>query len=386
MAEAIVAMFILLGGFTVIFRLFHTSMQYSTIVDAQQQKVRVAQNKLEEIRAWNRSSHEPVGNLAFSDWTYWADKSGSDVDYPEINWKVEVIDRVLYSPCELFESIKPAIDQRRMTSSCKQVTVKVNTGNPDGLALGMVNRPVVITTFVGQPSIAPIPSSTDPLDATNMVVTVAGGNSNLAHGISSDPYTASLTSGGKAILDVFFQWTTAGDCAGTVSTTASGTNTTVRVKHEILVPNTAPIYSVPGTCQAQATCGNQGGRGQGSESALAHGNLLQVGVPCCLTCYGSDRCSTRTKPLCAPPPGLQAAAPRIARTSHPAVACRPTRTTARDTQADFSATPALEKLAMSRSMTQADSSSGQAITAPEPSPRRMPQSSSGRACSASRIS
>lgn len=247
-------MFVLLGGFTVIFRLFHASMQYGTIVDAQQQKVRVAQNKLEEIRAWNRSTHEPIGNLAFSDWTYWNDQSGSDGDYPEINWKVEVVDRVLYSPCELFESVKAPIDQRKMNSSCKQVTVRVNTGNPEGTALGMANRPVVITTFMGQPSVAPVPSSTNPLEATNMVVSVAGGNSDLGHGDPSDPYTATLTTGGKPILDVFFQWTTAGDCAGTVSTTASGTNSTVRVKHEILVPDTSPIYSVPGSCQAQATC------------------------------------------------------------------------------------------------------------------------------------
>ena len=67
----------------------------------------LASNKLEEIRAWSRSVHEPVGSLAFSDWTYWNDKTGNDPDYPEIQWKVEVTDRTLYSPCELFESIKP---------------------------------------------------------------------------------------------------------------------------------------------------------------------------------------------------------------------------------------------------------------------------------------
>ena len=254
MAEAIVAMFVLLGGFTVIFRLFHTAMQYSNVVDSQQQKVRIAGNKLEEIRAWSRSVHQPVGSLAFSDWSYWNDKTGSDLDYPEINWKVEVTDRVLYSPCELFESIKAVADQRRMNESCKQVTVKVNTGNPDSTGLGMMNRRVVLTTFLGQPSIAPVPDSTDPLLTTNMVVTVAGANANLNHGDNSGPFTATLSSGGKTILDVFFQWTTAGDCAGSVLSTASGTNSTVRVKHEILVPGGPTIYSVPGTCQAEATC------------------------------------------------------------------------------------------------------------------------------------
>ena len=258
MAEAIVAMFVLLGGFTVIFRLFHTSMRYGNVVDSQQQKVRIAGNKLEEIRAWNRSVHQPVGSLAFNDWTYWNDKTGSDEDYPEINWKVEVTDRVLYSPCELFESIKPVANQRRMNNSCKQITVKVNTGDPDSTSLGMMNRRVVLTTFMGQPSVAPAPDSTDPLLTTNMVVTVAGANANLAHDDPSDPFTATLSTGGKPILDVFFQWTTAGDCAGTMVSTGSGTNSTVRVKHEILVPDGPTIYSVPGTCQAEATCKYRG--------------------------------------------------------------------------------------------------------------------------------
>ena len=258
LAEAIVAMFVLLAGFTVIFRLFHASMQYGNVVDSQQQKVRIASNKLEEIRAWNRSVHEPVGNVAFSDWSYWQDQTGVDSEYPEIQWKVEVTDRILYSPCELFESIKPVGDQRRMNNSCKQVTVKVNNGDPDSTGLGMLNRRVVLTTFLGQPSIAPVPDSSNPLLTTNMVVTVAGANSNLAHGDPSSPFTATLTSGGKPILDVFFDWITVGDCAGTASGTAPGTNSTVRVKHEILVPGAATIYSVPGTCQAQATCKYRG--------------------------------------------------------------------------------------------------------------------------------
>lgn len=258
MAEAIVAMFVLLGGFTVIFRLFHTSMRYGNVVDSQQQKVRIAGNKLEEIRAWNRSVHQPVGSLAFNDWTYWNDKTGSDEDYPEINWKVEVTDRILYSPCELFESIKPVANQRRMNNSCKQITVKVNTGDPNSTSLGMMNRRVVLTTFMGQPSVAPVPDSTDPLLTTNMVVTVAGANANLAPGDPSDPFTATLSTGGRPILDVFFQWTTAGDCAGTMVSTGSGTNSTVRVKHEILVPDGPTIYSVPGTCQAEATCKYRG--------------------------------------------------------------------------------------------------------------------------------
>ena len=229
MAEAIIAMFILLGGFTVIFRLFHTAVQYSNIVDAQQNKVRIALNKLEEIRAWSRSAHQPVGAVPFDNqWPYWHDQVGSDEENPEIRWKVQVAEHELYSPCRSFESVKPVDEQRTMRRSCKQVIVKVNRGDPDATGVGMGELPVTLTALIGQPSVAPIPDSSDPQAVTNLQVSVAGASVTLQHEQTSGNFTATLTTAGKEILDVFFHWNTLGDAAGTVVSTGPGTADQVR--------------------------------------------------------------------------------------------------------------------------------------------------------------
>ncbi|ODT74472.1 hypothetical protein ABS71_05600 [bacterium SCN 62-11] len=248
MAEAIVAMFVLLGGFTVLFRLFHTAVHYSNIVDSRQNKVRIALNKIEEIRAWSQSVHQPVGSEPFDDtWLYWNDKIGTDDENPEIQWKVKVLEHVLYSPCQSFEAAKLPGQRRQMERSSKQIVVKVNDGNPEGSGLGVSHQPVVLTTLIGQPSI-------DPAAAGNFQVNVAGADANLGHDGSAGPYTATLSTAGKEILDVFFHWDSLGDAAGTIKPTGAGTARQVTVTHIIKVPDGTNIYSVPGRCKAYATC------------------------------------------------------------------------------------------------------------------------------------
>lgn len=249
-------MFVLLGGFTVLFRLFHTAMQYSNIVESQQNKVRIGLNKLEEIRAWSRSMHQPVGVVPFdAAWPYWHDQTGHDDENPEIQWKVKVLDHTLYSPCESFESIKPSASQRKMTRSCKQVVVMVNTGDPESFSIGLRERPVVLSALIGQPSIAPIPDATIPTKMTNMAVSVSGLPVTISQGNLTPDMTATLkTSSGREILDVFFFWETVGTAAGTVVGTGSGTSSTVKVQHKIVIPDGPTIFSVPGNCQAFASC------------------------------------------------------------------------------------------------------------------------------------
>lgn len=252
MAEAIVAMFVLLGGFTVLFRLFHTAVHYSNIVDSRQNKVRIALNKLEEVRAWSLSNHEPVGNVPFDTaWPYWHDLQGADDENPEIRWKVQVLAHDLYSPCTTFDSVNPPNQRRRMARSCKQVVVKVNDGDPEGGGLGMAHQPVVLTTLIGQPSV-------DPDTVGNLQLDVVGAGATLAPDGVAGPYTASLRTAGKEILDVFFQWSTLGNAAATVERTGPGTTGEVRVIHKIKVPAGTDVYSVPGSCQAVASCRYRG--------------------------------------------------------------------------------------------------------------------------------
>lgn len=249
MAEAIVAMFVLLGGFTVIFRLFHTAMRYSSLIDAQQQKVRVAQNKLEEIRAWSRTQQQPVGSLLFSNWTAWHNTTGADPDYPAIRWTVQVLNADLASPCTLFEMAEttPA-RRRRMSDSCKQIVVTADTG---------IGSPAVtLTTMIGQPSV-------DPVNVPCEVV-VGGSPVTLTHKQEAD-YTASLRTKDKQyeILDVFFRWSmdpNSGPATGTFSGPRTGRTT--RIKNLISIPQSSgpdlEIFCAPADCKARALCKYRG--------------------------------------------------------------------------------------------------------------------------------
>ncbi len=226
MAEAIVAMFVLLGGFTVIFRLFHTAMRYSSVIDAQQQKVRVAQNKLEEIRAWSRQHHQPIGPTLFSDWSAWDNTSGSDPDYPSIRWSVQVTPAALFSPCSLFEQAETVPSRRRrMPDSCKQIVVTADTG---------LGSPAVrLTTLIGQPSVDPV--------STPCEVVVGGLPVTLTHKQDAE-FTAALrtTDRQHQILDVFFRWTVDPD-SGPATGTFSGPRTgrTTRIQHLISIPQSS---------------------------------------------------------------------------------------------------------------------------------------------------
>ena len=256
MAEAIVAMFVILGGFTVIFRLFHTAMRYSSLIQAQQEKVRVAQNKLEEVRAWSRVHHQPIGATAFSDWTHWDNTSGFDPDYPAIQWKVKVDAISLASPCSLFEMAENDVDRRRlMPSSCKQVTVTAFTGSETPV-IGMGQRPVVLTTYIGQ-------ASQDPTTVPCEVI-VSGSPVTLARNATASYSVLLRTQADRyEILDVFFRWAmdpTVGPAVGNFSGPRNGRQTTII--NRIRIPqNSGPpldVYCAPSSGAGRALCKYRG--------------------------------------------------------------------------------------------------------------------------------
>lgn len=250
------AMFVILGGFTVIFRLFHTAMRYSSLIQAQQEKVRVAQNKLEEIRAWSRVNHQPIGATAFSDWSHWNGTQGWDTDYPAVQWKVEVSALSLASPCSLFENAETDTTRRRlMPSSCKQVTVTAFTGSETPV-VGMGQRPVVLTTYIGQ-------SSQDPTTVPCEVV-VTGSAVTLARNATADYSVTLRTQGARyQILDVFFRWAmdpTVGPAVGNFSGPRDGRQTTI--VNRIRIPQNGgtflDVYCAPSDGAGRALCRYRG--------------------------------------------------------------------------------------------------------------------------------
>ena len=244
------AIFLLLGGFTVVFRLFHAAMQYSSLIDAQQAKVRVAQNKLEEIRAWSRVNHQPVGSTPFSDWSHWHNTTGNDPDDPQIRWQVRAEAVTLASPCSLFEAVQTDATQRRtMPTSCRQLIVTADTG--------VGSKAVVLTSYVGQPSQDPV---AHPCQVELSPRAPTGGGSQTLNHDQEALYTARLFSNSPRgeILDTFFHWkvdNTVGQGNGTLSGLRSGRE--MGFRHRIRIKEASgfrDIYAPAGRCQAKAIC------------------------------------------------------------------------------------------------------------------------------------
>lgn len=131
LAEAIVAVFVLMSGVVVLTRLFHTSIRYQTLVDDQLLAAMLAERQLEKIRGWSRQVHRcPGGSQDFADWSGCPGAAASfqDSEFPSFRLEVSHQAQVLYSPCSLFEELYPASEQRRISSSVRRVLVKVSWG------------------------------------------------------------------------------------------------------------------------------------------------------------------------------------------------------------------------------------------------------------------
>ena len=126
LAEAVVAIFLLVAGFSIVAQLFHRAMQYSTRVTLRQQGVAIANRRLEDIRVWSRSHHLPAGNLPMTDWGPFAVSPVLDPYDSFFEITTEFSQPVFYNPCTRFELVNPGAPERvQMTAFRTQVTVTV---------------------------------------------------------------------------------------------------------------------------------------------------------------------------------------------------------------------------------------------------------------------
>ena len=131
LAEAILAVFVLMSGVVVLTRLFHTSIRYQTLVDDQLLAAMMAERQLEQIRGWSRQVHGcPGGTQDFADWSGCPGASAPtpDGEFPAFTVEVQHQAQVIYSPCSLFEDLYPASEQRRISSSVRRVLIRVSWG------------------------------------------------------------------------------------------------------------------------------------------------------------------------------------------------------------------------------------------------------------------
>lgn len=191
LAEAIVAMFVLLSGVTVMVRLFHTALRYSTLVDNQSIATVLAERQVEKIRGWSRFVHAcPGGSQPFSSWAGCPGLgvTTTDVDFPGFDIKVAAPVHKIYSPCSLFESLYPPGQRRSLDSSTRRVTVSVYWG--DQLEYDLVT---LISIPTGEPPNPP-------------TATVSTGSTTLSQGSRTSVTVSANNALGQPLPDLMFNY------------------------------------------------------------------------------------------------------------------------------------------------------------------------------------
>ena len=229
LAEAIVAIFVLLAGVVVMVRLFHTSIRYQTLVDNQATAVMLAEREMERVRGWSRKTHTCPGATAgfatFLSDAYPGKTAYQDPDFPGFTIQTQAAANIIYSPCSLFELLyTPATRRRVISTSVRKVTVSVSWGwDP----------------YNGQPlshklcSLIALP--TCDLSAAPAVITVGmTGSTSLIQGATRDVTTSAVDQDGRPLDDLFYEYVIrpqSGDLgggSGSVDDARDGRTSTVR--------------------------------------------------------------------------------------------------------------------------------------------------------------
>jgi hypothetical protein len=202
LAEAIIAMFVLLAGFAVVVRLFHTGIRYQTMVDDQSTAVMLAEREMERVRGWSRKVHSSPGSTqAFANWTGCPGTTAYvDPDFPGHSIRVQHATETILSPCSLFETIQPAGERRAIRESVRRVTVRVSWGSREHFLVSLVALPT------GKPQLDPVTPEVQLL-----------GSSNLARGERRTVNPSATNSDGRDLPDLFYNFSVqpvAGDAGG----------------------------------------------------------------------------------------------------------------------------------------------------------------------------
>lgn len=192
LAEAIIAIFVLLAGFSIMTRLFHTGIRYQTLVDNQGIAVMLAERQMERVRGWSRQVHQcPGSSLAFSNWTgYPGETAFEDPDYPGYEIQAEANPHTVFSPCSLFETIQPAGNRRSLDDSVRRVLVSVRWGTLRHLLVSLVALPI---------------DQSAGLATVSIDVNLSGGTT-LGQGERRNLQTTATDSDGRSIPDLFYNY------------------------------------------------------------------------------------------------------------------------------------------------------------------------------------
>jgi Tfp pilus assembly protein PilV len=146
--EAIISIFLMVAGFLIMAQLYHSALQYQSMVNDRTNAVTLAERQMESVRSWSRQVHRsPGGTKPFTDWTGCPGVPTSPPDdaFPGYTVTTTTAPKTLYSPCSQFESknLPPysLAQQRRLKESSRLVTVTVSWGNRQLSVVSLVTIP-----------------------------------------------------------------------------------------------------------------------------------------------------------------------------------------------------------------------------------------------------
>jgi len=279
LAEAVVAIFLLVAGFSIVAQLFHRAMRYSTRITVRQQAVAIANRRLEDIRAWSRSHHLPAGTLPMTDWGPWAVSPVQDSYDSSYEISTEFSQPDFYNPCTRFELVNPNVSQVKLTQHRTQVTVTVRWGGSESVRLttfictptGSLSyrRPGLALLAYWMLAAPPSPPGTSPLDPVpanspasySLVVSPTDGTASgtpTLHHDDKATYEAKLVatvSGASLDLPCRIRWASLGPGGGTLRY-IRGTNK-IEFKHQVLL-NGVIVYSDDLEAQLEASATYRG--------------------------------------------------------------------------------------------------------------------------------
>ncbi|MBI3929356.1 MAG: hypothetical protein HY319_27665 [Armatimonadetes bacterium] len=259
LVETIMATFLLVSGFVVTAVLYHTSLRYASAVERQQLALLVAENKLEEIRAWSRDVHGTGGSESFGDDVSWNTYDGAvetDPDHPEFTVRVQANRHSLFSPSSQFEQVRFSAQEgetetdppdfgdprKGFTNSTRRVEITVEWGPGP-------REEVRLISLVGDP--------VRDFEASEEAITIGMNPSTttLAPGEDIRLTAVAKDTSGQEIPDAVFTWYVEPDgaAAGTLIYDA-GDSASCRFVNQILIEEADPdlITYAPGTVRIGA--------------------------------------------------------------------------------------------------------------------------------------
>lgn len=148
LVESIISIFLMVAGFLIMAQLYHSALQYQSMVNDRTNAVTLAEKQMESVRAWSRQVHRsPGGTKAFTDWSGCPGVPTAPADdaFPGYTVSTTTVAQTLYSPCSQFETRNSPpfalTQQRRLTESSRLVTVTVSWGSRQLSIVSLVTIP-----------------------------------------------------------------------------------------------------------------------------------------------------------------------------------------------------------------------------------------------------